>query len=53
MIDITKPDVIEILIKENGKVIWINGIEGCLLRACQIKKLILNDERKLKEEKDG
>ncbi len=43
--DITEPEYLEILIKEDGKVVWIN-IDGiCAFRACRIKKLILNDER--------
>ncbi len=46
MIDISKPEVIEILIKTDGKVIWINTENGCIFRACCIKKLIVNDGRK-------
>ena len=45
MVAITAPKVIEILIQENGKTVWIYSEEGCLLRACQIEELILNDER--------
>lgn len=47
MLDVTEPEVIEILINNTGKVVWINGPDGCLFRACRIKKLILNDEREL------
>ena len=50
MKDITAPEEVEILIKEDGKVIWINVDGICELRACRIGKLTLNDERKKKDE---
>ena len=46
MIDIAKPKVIEILIREDGTSVWINGEDGCLFRACRIGKLIVKDDRK-------
>ncbi len=52
MKDISKSEVIEILISEDGKTVWINGEDGiCIFRACRIKSLILNDERKTKTHK--
>ncbi len=45
MSDITGADEVEILIKSNSKVIWINTEKGCMLRICRIKKLIVNDLR--------
>jgi hypothetical protein len=46
MIDITAPQGdVEVIIKEDGKVIWIN-VEGvCEFRACQIKVLDIVDKR--------
>lgn len=44
MIDITAPEVVEILIKHDSKVIWINIDGVCMLRACRIKYLEINDE---------
>jgi len=38
-------DVVEIHIREDEKVIWVNA-PNCVLRICQIKKLIVKDERK-------
>ena len=48
MLDITKPKFVEIDIRNDGKVVWIN-IDGiCRLRACRIGKdrLVVNDRRK-------
>lgn len=46
-IDITAPEHVEILIRQDGKVIWINVDGVCEFRACRINKLILNDKRTL------
>lgn len=44
-LDFTGPEVVELLIRHDGKVVWIN-IDGiCRLRACQIKTVILQDDR--------
>lgn len=47
MLDITAPKgPVQIDIKSDGKVIWIN-VEGiCVLRICQIEKLEITDQRK-------
>jgi hypothetical protein len=45
MIDITAPEVVEILIRDDGKVVWINVDGICRFRACQIKALIAEDKR--------
>jgi hypothetical protein len=50
-VDVTYPDHLfgglKIEIKQDGKVIWINSPEGCLVRICQIKgKLRIIDRRK-------
>jgi len=44
-LDITAPETVEILIREDGEVIWINVDGLCRFRACRIKKLELNDLR--------
>jgi hypothetical protein len=49
MPDITAPKFVEIQIKDDGKVVWINTENGCQLRACQIKVLELNDHRTNKQ----
>ena len=46
MIDITAPKHLEIVIRDDGKIVWINDETQCVLRACQIGDLILKDERR-------
>jgi len=48
MEDITEVDEVEILIRDDGSVVWINTEKGCVLRICQIKHLTLNDCRSKK-----
>jgi len=44
--DITSPKVIQLVISDDSKVVWINGPTGhCLLRACQIGMLLIDDRR--------
>lgn len=45
MIDVTAPEILEILIRTDGKVVWINVDGVCRFRACKLKNLVLNDER--------
>lgn len=45
-IDITGPDIVEISIREDGKVIWINVDGICACRVCRIKELVIDDRRK-------
>jgi hypothetical protein len=49
-VDITAPECVEIIIKNDGKVVWINTENGCQFRACQIKVLEVKDERKVEDE---
>ena len=46
MIDITAPSDVEVKIRSDGKVVWVNVDGICKFRACQIGKLELVDERK-------
>jgi hypothetical protein len=54
MIDITAPSDVEVKIRGDGKVVWVN-IDGiCKLRACRIGKLELVDERQImKKDSEG
>jgi hypothetical protein len=45
MLDVTKCEVLEIAVRNDGKVVWVNTEKGCIFRACQISKLILDDRR--------
>ena len=46
MQDVAGPDYVEILIDSNGRRVWINVDGVCRFRACRVKNLVLNDERK-------
>jgi hypothetical protein len=46
MQDISQPKVVQIQIRSDAKVVWVNVDGKCVLRCCQIEKLILDDERK-------
>lgn len=50
MIDITSPEYpIEIAIRNDGDVIWVNVDGKCVLRVCGIQAIMLNDYRKKSE----
>jgi hypothetical protein len=42
-IDLTQPDVVQILISRDGKTVWVNIDGVCRLRVCKIKKLLMED----------
>lgn len=45
VVDISAPECLEVEIREDGKVVWIN-IDGlCVFRSCQIGELLLKDNR--------
>jgi hypothetical protein len=45
MLDITAPEIVEVQIRSDGSVLWVN-IDGiCRLRACNIGNMLVNDER--------
>jgi len=44
-VDVTDPKHIQILIREDGKTIWINSETHCLFRACRIGTLSIDDQR--------
>jgi hypothetical protein len=51
MIDITAPDKsVEVSIRKDGTVIWVNVDGVCKLRICQIPHLVIDDRRKGKLE---
>jgi len=45
MMDITAPEVVEIKIRWDGKVVWVNVDGICRFRACQIETVIVEDDR--------
>lgn len=44
MSDITS---LEVIIKADGKVLWLNTPGGCVFRACRIGRIMVYDERKV------
>ena len=42
MEDVTAPRHVEIRIREDGKVVWVNVDGICRFRACRIENLIVN-----------
>lgn len=51
ILDITGADHVEIAIKSDGKVIWINTQDGCVVRICKIRgKVTIKDSRYDKQE---
>jgi hypothetical protein len=48
MVDIISPKNVQIQIKKDGKVVWINVDGACRLRCCRIGQLEIIDERELK-----
>ena len=43
--DITGPEAVEVRIRRDGKVVWLNVDGQCVFRVCRIKQLVVNDER--------
>lgn len=46
MTDITGSEYVQVRIREDGKVLWVNTLEGeCVLRISQIKAIEVEDNR--------
>jgi hypothetical protein len=45
MLDITAPEIVEVQIRSDGTVLWVNVDGVCRLRICCITNFILSDER--------
>jgi hypothetical protein len=46
MVDVSEPKMVEVQIRADGKVVWVNVDGVCRFRACRIVKLEIQDERK-------
>ncbi len=44
-VDVTAPKIVQIQIRNDGKVVWINVDGLCVLRCCQIGEIHIEDER--------
>jgi hypothetical protein len=45
-IDITAPEFpVDVVVRADGKVLWINIGEVCIMRICQMKEIIITDDR--------
>jgi hypothetical protein len=47
-IDIAGAEHVEVLVRDDGKNVWVNVDGVCKLRICRIKNLKINDHRKSK-----
>jgi len=45
MLDITGSECVQVEIRNDGKVVWINTEDGCVVRICRIKHLDVVDNR--------
>jgi hypothetical protein len=45
MTDITAPQVVQIMVSDDGKIFWVNVDGVCRLRACRIGKVEIVDQR--------
>ena len=45
MVDITAPEQVQIQIRNDGKVVWVNVDGICRLRCCQVGEMEILDER--------
>ena len=43
--DITAPEHVEVRIRGDGKVLWVNVDGVCALRVCNMSELVLHDGR--------
>ena len=50
MEDVTAPKHVQVQIRADGKVIWVNVDGVCRFRACQIEELQVDDERQPQKE---
>jgi len=50
-LDIIGAEHVEVLVKEDGKVLWVNVNGMCALRICKIDSLIVKDNREKKNHK--
>lgn len=48
MLDVTAPDYVEIVVSHDERKVWINVDGRCLLRACRIQHIKIEDGRKKK-----
>lgn len=51
-LDVTEPSHVEVLIRHDSKVIWVNVDGICRFRACRIGNLVVNDERTSDQKED-
>jgi hypothetical protein len=45
-VDLIEPEVVQIVIRDDGKVIWVNADGICMFRACRVGTILVEDQRK-------
>ena len=53
MQDITGAEVVEVIVRRDGRVVWVNVDGHCELRVCRIKGRVIVDDCRKEEERDG
>lgn len=53
MVDITAPKTVEIQVRQDGKVVWVNVDGNCKLRCCRINELKLIGLMDLRVDAEG
>ena len=48
MVDICGPEIVEVHIRWDQKVLWVNVEGQCVLRICRIEKFELKDDRQVR-----
>ena len=46
LLDLSKPRAVEVIVRNDGKVLWVNVDGLCRLRICGVKKLTVEDGRR-------
>ena len=52
MIDLTCPELVEVVIDSNGSKVWVNVDNECQFRAFDIQNLVIDDRRLSRSEPD-
>lgn len=42
MLDVTAPEVVDVSVRHDGSVLWVNVDGHCMLRICQIGDIVVN-----------
>lgn len=49
-LDFHDSKIVEIVVRDDSRVVWVNVDGVCRLRVCRIEKLVVTDQRKKRKE---